>query len=376
VGFPPITTSHPPQRCVAWHLPASRAGCMLGRASRISNQKMRAPGFFVESSMLNRRSRRACVAAMLGLLSLDRALADPPAPAGSGAAASTPGTHGGFFSSLKQAFSEDVGREVVWAHFDVGAAPDTHRFYCLLDPKTGKHEPNGVAGQPFVRPDGMTGLKNPAISPVSCADAEQKGILSTDGYTVKMSSGGKAAPVAGPGAAQGAAAATQGTAAASHAPAAAAAGAAAATAVATAPGALSAAPAGATHPQGSDLRAQMEAANAAFLAAYNGRNGAAFKALYTSDAMLLAPGSQPVVGAEAIAAFWADRIKGGSRKNHTLELVEVWSDGRYAYQVARYGVDVLNDKGEIFKSAGNTVRIFERQPDGQWLTKVHIFNAY
>ena len=24
----------------------------------------------------------------------------------------------------------------------------------------------------------------------------------------------------------------------------------------------------------------------------------------------------------------------------------------------------------------NTVRIFEKQPDGTWLTKVHIFNAY
>ncbi len=325
--------------------------------------------------MLNLRSRRACVAAMLGLLSLDRAVADPPAPAGSGATGSSPGTHGGFFSSLKQAFSEDVGREVVWAHFDVGTAPDTHRFYCLLDPKTGKHEPNGVAGQPFVRPDGMTGLKSPAISPVSCADAEQKGILSTDGYSVKTSSGGKTAAVTGPAAAQGTAAASPAPAAAA-AGAAAGAGAAAATGVATAPGAVSGAPAAATHPQGSDLRAQMEAANAAFLAAYNGQNGAAFKALYTSDAMLLAPGSQPVVGAQAIAAFWADRIKGGSRKNHTFEVVDVWSDGRYAYQVARYGVDVLNDKGEIFKSAGNTVRIFERQPDGQWLTKVHIFNAY
>ena len=120
----------------------------------------------------------------------------------------------------------------------------------------------------------------------------------------------------------------------------------------------------------------MDAANASFLAAYNTQNGAAFRGLYTSDAMLLAPGAQPVIGAEAIAAFWADRIKGGSRKNHTFDIVRVWADGRYAYQVARYTVDVVNDKGDIFKSAGNTVRIFEKQPDGKWLAKVHIFNAY
>ena len=120
----------------------------------------------------------------------------------------------------------------------------------------------------------------------------------------------------------------------------------------------------------------MEAANTSFLTAYNSQNGAAFKGMYTADALLLAPGAQPLLGADAIAAFWADRIKGGSRKNHTFEIVNVWADGRYAYQVARYTVDVVNDKGEIFKSAGNTVRIFERQADGKWLTKVHIFNAY
>jgi ketosteroid isomerase-like protein len=128
--------------------------------------------------------------------------------------------------------------------------------------------------------------------------------------------------------------------------------------------------------QGSELRAQMEAANATFLGAYNTQNGAAFKGMYTPDAMLLAPSTQPIVGAEAIGAFWADRIKGGNRKNHTFEIVSVWADGRYAYQVARYTLDVVSDKGEIFKATGNTVRIFEKQADGRWLTKVHIFNTY
>src|SRR6185295_2204048 len=77
------------------------------------------------------------------------ALADPPEGTAGGTASSSSQTHGGFLSSLKQAFGENVDREVVWAHFDVGSAPETHRFYCLVDPKTGKREPNGVAGQPF-----------------------------------------------------------------------------------------------------------------------------------------------------------------------------------------------------------------------------------
>lgn len=331
--------------------------------------------------MLNLQILRPRAAVVLGLLPLTGgALANPPDTAGSAASGSPPAAQGGgFFSSLKQAFSQNVDREVVWAHFDVGSAPDTHRFYCLIDPKTGKREPNGVAGEPFQRRDGMTGLKSPAISPVSCAEAEQKGILTTRGYTVKTSSG-SAPAVSGTAAGASAPAATSAPAAvpapaAAAAPAAPAPAAASAAPAAASAGALALAPA-AAHPQGSDLRAQMEAANATFLTAYNSQNGAAFKALYTPDAMLLAPGTQPLLGAEAIGAFWADRIKGGSRKNHTFEIVNVWADGGYAYQVARYTVDVVNDKGEIFKSAGNTVRIFEKQPDGKWLTKIHIFNAY
>src|ERR1700746_710540 len=122
--------------------------------------------------------------------------ANPPDTAGSVAPNSSPDTHGGFFSSLKQAFSQPSDRDVVYGHFDVGAAPDTHRFYCLIDPKTLKREPNGVAGETFRRPDGMTGLKAPAVSPVTCADAAQKGTLVISGYTVTASAAGPHASVA------------------------------------------------------------------------------------------------------------------------------------------------------------------------------------
>jgi ketosteroid isomerase-like protein len=299
------------------------------------------------------RIPRHSLALIMGLLLLGGARsalrANPPDTAGSVAPSSPPDTHGGFLSSLKQAFSQHSDRDVVYAHFDVGAAPDTHRFYCLIDPKTGKREPNGVGGETFRRPDGMTGLKGPAVSPVTCTDAEQKGILVTSGYTVKANAAGTPASVAS-----------------SAAP---------APAAAPAP-VVAAAPATQMHPHGSDLRAEMEAANAVFVAAYNSQNGPAFKSMYTPDAMLLPSSAQPVVGADAIGAFWTDRIKDGKRKNHTFEIVSVWADGRYAYQIARYTVDVVSEKGETVNMAGNTVRIFERQPGGKWLTKVHIFNSY
>jgi hypothetical protein len=135
---------------------------------------------------------RACAAALVLALS-NAAVGDPPAAAGgatssgtSATDAQTPVPSGGMFSSLKQALREDFKREVVRGHFDVGSPPDTHRFYCLVDAKTGKPEANGVGGDPYVRPDGMTGINNGAVGPVSCAKAEQQGILVTAGYVLKV----------------------------------------------------------------------------------------------------------------------------------------------------------------------------------------------
>jgi uncharacterized protein (TIGR02246 family) len=125
-----------------------------------------------------------------------------------------------------------------------------------------------------------------------------------------------------------------------------------------------------------DLRAVMEADNARWLAAYNTNTPAAFAAMYTEDAVVLPPGQPPVNGRDAITQFWKDRLAPGNRKDHTFEIVSVRQDGELAYQVARWTLDILNGRGEPTKVSGNTVRIFERQPDGSWLTRVHIFSLY
>ncbi|HXO66278.1 MAG TPA: nuclear transport factor 2 family protein [Steroidobacteraceae bacterium] len=131
---------------------------------------------------------RTLLAASLVLVSAQVSRADPPA------GAQPAETQGGFLSSLRQAFGEDLGREVVRGHFDVGSPPDTRRYYCLVDPKTGKRESNGVSGETMQRRDGMTGIKSAVVSPLSCADAEQKGMLVTADYKLT----GKAAAAASP----------------------------------------------------------------------------------------------------------------------------------------------------------------------------------
>ena len=125
-----------------------------------------------------------------------------------------------------------------------------------------------------------------------------------------------------------------------------------------------------------DLRAAMEEANAHWLQAYNTNNPQAFLEMYTNDAVLMPPSSPPVNGREAISQFWENRLKAGNRKNHTFQILSVQQDGKTAYQVNLWTLDVIKDTGETTKLSGNSARIFERQSDGRWLIKVHIFNTH
>ena len=111
-------------------------------------------------------------------------LADQPAASSAGANElpnSMP--QDGLFSSIKQSIKEG-DRDVVRGHFDLGSPPNVHRYYCLVDPRSGTLEPNGVLGDPVSRDDGMTGIKSNAVSLYRCAKAEQQGILVTDGYVL------------------------------------------------------------------------------------------------------------------------------------------------------------------------------------------------
>lgn len=112
---------------------------------------------------------------------------------------------------------------------------------------------------------------------------------------------------------------------------------------------------------------------AMFLAAFNTPNPSAFLPLYTADAVLLFQGSPPVKGPEAIRQFWESRIKAGVR-DHTFDIIEIGTDGKYAFQVTNTTVQLVRGPGEKILIAGHTVRIFEKQDDGTWKAKIHMYN--
>jgi ketosteroid isomerase-like protein len=125
--------------------------------------------------------------------------------------------------------------------------------------------------------------------------------------------------------------------------------------------------------QADDVRPAMESANTQFLDAFNAPNPSAFLPLYTKDSILFFQGAAPVTGPEAIKQFWESRIKIGAR-DHTFDITETGADGNYAYQVTRTTIQLVRDNGEKTLISGHTVRIFEKQGDGTWKTKIHMYN--
>jgi hypothetical protein len=131
---------------------------------------------------LSRRNASGiCVGSLAGAMVCMGALADQPAAGANELPNSLP--QDGFFSSIKQSLKEG-DQDVVRGHFDLGTPPNSHRYYCLVDPKSGAVEPNGVLGDTLARADGMTGIKSSAVSLYRCAKAEQQGILVTEGYVL------------------------------------------------------------------------------------------------------------------------------------------------------------------------------------------------
>jgi hypothetical protein len=146
-------------------------------------------------------SQALALGLVLSLVGGSSALADPPAGERAGASAASASSDAqtslpqqNFFSSLKQAFNKDFDHEVVRGHFDIGSPPNEHRYYCLVDAKTGKKEPNGVLGDPVPAADGMTGIKGSSVSLYSCDSAEKQGVLVTTGYVLKGGAGRVIAP--------------------------------------------------------------------------------------------------------------------------------------------------------------------------------------
>ena len=99
----------------------------------------------------------------------------------------------------------------------------------------------------------------------------------------------------------------------------------------------------------SDIRAQIESANARFVNAFKRGDATALASCYTSGAQLLPANSDFVRGTAAIRTFWQGVLDMGL-KNASLETIEVEGHGDTAIEMGRYrliaGGDVVADQGK------------------------------
>jgi ketosteroid isomerase-like protein len=120
-----------------------------------------------------------------------------------------------------------------------------------------------------------------------------------------------------------------------------------------------------------NLQAAMEASNAKWRLAYNSQDATTLGKLYAGDAILIAAGSKPIQGAKDIEAYWAEDVK--AYGDLTWQILETRGMGDLGYLVSEW---TAAERGSGTQYSGNTVRVLERQPDGQWLTKVHMFSVH
>jgi uncharacterized protein (TIGR02246 family) len=114
-----------------------------------------------------------------------------------------------------------------------------------------------------------------------------------------------------------------------------------------------------------DIRAKIDAANKAFLDAFNRGDIAAAMGVYTEDATILPPNADMMKGKAAITAFWQGARDMGV-KEAKLETVELTPMGdETACEIGKYVLKIHPEEGEAFTDHGKYMMIW-KLVDGSW----------
>lgn len=127
------------------------------------------------------------------------------------------------------------------------------------------------------------------------------------------------------------------------------------------------------HDHGS-VRAAIERQAAAWGDAVNRGDSAAVAALYTDDAVLMAPNAEPIRGRDAIRGF-ADTLRGLSPRDVRLTVEEVEVCGDTAFEVGSYTMSLQPPSQARMTDRGKYLVVWKRQPDGSWRIHRDIFNT-
>ena len=124
----------------------------------------------------------------------------------------------------------------------------------------------------------------------------------------------------------------------------------------------------------STIQTEISAINAKFDQAFNAKNAADIGQLYdTNAAVMPAPAGAPVIGVQAIQAFFAGLIEAGVI-DHKLTLADAVEDGNLAYQRGNWAGAMVDAEGVRQTFGGNVHLVYRKQTDGAWKAVTHIWN--
>jgi uncharacterized protein (TIGR02246 family) len=128
-----------------------------------------------------------------------------------------------------------------------------------------------------------------------------------------------------------------------------------------------------TTAQARDVKADIDAANAKFVAAFNKGDAVGVAQLYTEQATVLPPGAPMAKGRTAIQSFWQGAIQSGL-KNVSLMALQVDQFGSAAREIGQFSLDAPDAQKQTVHVEGKYVVLW-RRVSGSWKLDTDIWNT-
>jgi uncharacterized protein (TIGR02246 family) len=123
------------------------------------------------------------------------------------------------------------------------------------------------------------------------------------------------------------------------------------------------------------VRSRIEETNLQFTEALNRGDISSVVALYTDNAVILPPNSEPVRGREGARALFEGMVQAMGLPTLRLSTVEVTEVGDTAYEVGDYTMTMKPPTGEAINDHGKYVVVWKRQGDAAWKLAVDMWST-
>ncbi|HSH71897.1 MAG TPA: DUF4440 domain-containing protein [Methylophilaceae bacterium] len=121
-----------------------------------------------------------------------------------------------------------------------------------------------------------------------------------------------------------------------------------------------------------ELQATFTKMNASWNAAFNAKNAALVASFYDAAATVM-PAGGPQTSGKDIQGFW-ENVIGMGFTDHSIDLIEVISEGNLAFQRATWSAASVEASGEKKTYAGSLQLTYLKQADGSWKVLAQIWN--